>query len=323
MTSNRIAAGYSAARDRLKEAMKHNHGNYLPDGYVPVRRGDANAFLELIQKGTMWEAGNISNTDREVWRAPAEAGLEAYADSVKITAEGLVALCRGGFCIQGTVAEWHSWFACHPDHQPVKAEGEPINGKPISIHGEAIHTELPSNLGRLTHPDDIEQGASEEARYILGKLLPEWTALFLSKNKGYRNVESLGLRGYFVDLNRKIGKLKSVWWEGERLDHEGDREVALDMIGHLLLAIAWADNNIDGYRPEGSLTGPTESGSGWTNGAVFAPLTHERYENDGAWDALPPKIQDALRALAYGHEVVSTPSLRQVTNDFIPPKGIF
>lgn len=257
MSNNRIAAGYRAAMDRISKTLSHEHGSFLPDGYVPVRRADANALLEI--------------------------GLQAVRDEEKAS-----------------------------------------GGKPIAIHGEAIHTELPLNPGRLIEAGPaVEQGASEEAHYILGKLLPEWTAMFLSKNKGYRNVESLGLRGYFVDLNRKIGKLKSAWWEQESLEHEGDREVALDMIGHLLLAVAWADNNIDGYRPEGSLTGPTESGSGWTNGALFAPLTHEPHENDAAWDAMPPKIQEALQALAYGHEVVSTPSLRQVANDFIPPKGIF
>ena len=49
------------------------------------------------------------NTDRELWRASAEPGREAYADSVHVTEYGQIKLCRGGFCIYATIEQWHYW----------------------------------------------------------------------------------------------------------------------------------------------------------------------------------------------------------------------
>jgi hypothetical protein len=85
-------------------------------GYVEEVLGRADE-LELPPPATPPKA----NTDRELWRASAaEPGAEAYADSVSVSADGKIVLCRGGFCIRGTVAEWHAWFAAAPEHQPVK-----------------------------------------------------------------------------------------------------------------------------------------------------------------------------------------------------------
>lgn len=50
------------------------------------------------------------NTDRELWRAPAEPGYEAYADNVAVDPAGRIRMCRDGFCVQGTVEQWHRWF---------------------------------------------------------------------------------------------------------------------------------------------------------------------------------------------------------------------
>lgn len=49
--------------------------------------------------------------------------------------------------------------------------------------------------------------------------------------------EELGVKAQFVDINRKVGKLKRVLWEGKALKGEQVDEVLCDLIAHCLLTL--------------------------------------------------------------------------------------
>ncbi len=79
-----------------------------------------------------------------------------------------------------------------------------------------------------------------ELRNILAEELPEFLELFIRKNAEYgENAQTLGPKGQFADLWRKVGKLKTGLWDGheERLTSEGVDEILRDLIGHCLLTL--------------------------------------------------------------------------------------
>lgn len=94
---------------------------------------------------------------------------------------------------------------------------------------------------------------TEAARYIAEQLMPEFLALFLEKNRGYGNMHGdLGLRAQYVDIHRKVGKLRRAWWDAKPIGPETAREVCLDLIGHLFLALELLDGDApaDASDPE-------------------------------------------------------------------------
>lgn len=85
---------------------------------------------------------------------------------------------------------------------------------------------------------------TEAAKYISEQLVPEFLELFLEKNAGYGNMHGdLGLRAQYVDIHRKVGKLRRAWWDGKAIGPEQPREVVLDLIGHLFLALELMDGD--------------------------------------------------------------------------------
>lgn len=85
-----------------------------------------------------------------------------------------------------------------------------------------------------------EDYPTAEAELIFKYLLPEWRQLFLAKNEHYADVEQLGPKGVFPDVNRKHAVIKSVIWADKPMP-EGNEpigEVICDQIGHLFLM--WA-----------------------------------------------------------------------------------
>lgn len=79
---------------------------------------------------------------------------------------------------------------------------------------------------------------TEQARRVCVEILPGVLALFLRKNRDYReNAQTLGFKGQFADIHRKYTKLKRGWWDGIPLESEPAEEVAADMIAHLLLGL--------------------------------------------------------------------------------------
>lgn len=91
--------------------------------------------------------------------------------------------------------------------------------------------------------------------YVEQVLVPEWLRRYKQKARDYRgNHRTLGIRGQFSELWRKVFKLKQAWWEGIPLENEPPREVVIDMIGHLFLALEMLD------RPNGPTIACTECG---------------------------------------------------------------
>lgn len=76
------------------------------------------------------------------------------------------------------------------------------------------------------------------------EILPGAINLFLAKNKDYRIegidiAATLGVRGQWSDMFRKIAKLKQEMWDqdGSGLAFETAEEVIRDLIGHCLLSL--------------------------------------------------------------------------------------
>lgn len=79
---------------------------------------------------------------------------------------------------------------------------------------------------------------TDDARYILGTVMPHLLKLFLEKNRKYASVEKgydLGASGIIPDINRKVGILVDRLWHGNAEIGESTDEVIDDLIGHLLL----------------------------------------------------------------------------------------
>lgn len=84
---------------------------------------------------------------------------------------------------------------------------------------------------------EINNPPSEQSERILLRVLPKVLELFLNKNKDYADWPDLGLKGEFVEIWRKVHKLKSAIWDGKELVGEQDDEVLMDLFGHVLLAL--------------------------------------------------------------------------------------
>ena len=49
------------------------------------------------------------NTDRELYREPADMGMGYYANSVFVTKEGSIGMNVGGYVIVCPIAQWHTY----------------------------------------------------------------------------------------------------------------------------------------------------------------------------------------------------------------------
>lgn len=86
----------------------------------------------------------------------------------------------------------------------------------------------------------LEEGDSPALVDIVQLHIPEWARLFDKKNREYRGAEQeLGAPAQFVDMNRKMKKLKTALWdrEPEALTSEPTEEVLMDLIGHCFLTL--------------------------------------------------------------------------------------
>lgn len=76
------------------------------------------------------------------------------------------------------------------------------------------------------------------AEYIFEYLVPEFKKQFLPKNAGYGDMHNdLGLPAQYVDIHRKIGKLRRAMWDGLEIGPESIDEVLFDLIGHCFLTL--------------------------------------------------------------------------------------
>jgi hypothetical protein len=87
-------------------------------------------------------------------------------------------------------------------------------------------------------PDD------EKIIEIINSILPKCLELYLAKVKDYGGVSGgLGPRAPFVDMWRKMIKLKRCLWEGEDLKFEQPSEILQDFIGTVLNILVELDEH--------------------------------------------------------------------------------
>lgn len=120
---------------------------------------------------------------------------------------------------------------------PDKSEPDPGDGKidmpdfKMTVTEDGISVDYGDN-GYATNAQ------TDDARYILAKVLPGLLSKFLNKNSKYALAQSghdLGLKGIVPDINRKTSVLINRLWHGGGMVGEGTEEVIDDLIGHLLL----------------------------------------------------------------------------------------
>lgn len=82
--------------------------------------------------------------------------------------------------------------------------------------------------------------------WVVTEIIPDAIGLFLEKNEGYPyEISEFGAKAEIVELHRKYKKLKHAIWDGHPLVGEQAKEVAQDMIGHLILLIDALDQEDD------------------------------------------------------------------------------
>lgn len=88
----------------------------------------------------------------------------------------------------------------------------------------------------------------EQFERILRTSLPEFLDLFAAKNREYgNNADTLGPKGQFADIWRKIAKLKTGLWDDreEDLESESVDQILLDLIGHCFLTLDMRQQGLD------------------------------------------------------------------------------
>lgn len=82
------------------------------------------------------------------------------------------------------------------------------------------------------------------ARRIVDRHLPQALDHFLARNAEYGDDDdfNLGFRGQYVDISRKVQKLKRRWWDGQATDGgETDKVIVMELIGHLLMSLDYLE----------------------------------------------------------------------------------
>jgi hypothetical protein len=106
-------------------------------------------------------------------------------------------------------------------------------------------------VSKLNHEDgtvtlEFVNIPNEQARRIVEDVLPKVMELYLNKSKDYDgNVMALlklGPKASFVDLWRKIGKLKGALWDEKPMVGEQADEILADCVGHILITLDEMNN---------------------------------------------------------------------------------
>jgi hypothetical protein len=106
-------------------------------------------------------------------------------------------------------------------------------------------------VSKLNHQDgtvtlEFVNIPNEQARRIVESILPRVMELYLNKSKDYDgNVMALlklGPKASFVDLWRKIGKLKGALWDEKPMVGEQADEILADCVGHILITLDEMNN---------------------------------------------------------------------------------
>jgi hypothetical protein len=96
---------------------------------------------------------------------------------------------------------------------------------------------------------------NEQAIRVVNDILPEVIELYLSKSRDYggnvMDMLKLGPKASFVDLWRKVGKLKRAIWDEQPMVGEQPDEILSDLVGHVLIIL---DERQASHRPGSGLS---------------------------------------------------------------------
>lgn len=88
---------------------------------------------------------------------------------------------------------------------------------------------------------EIQNVPNEQAHRVLVDILPTLLELYMKKSKDYGgdvgNLADLGPKAAFVDMWRKMGKLKRALWDGVELEGEKPEEIMMDLVGHIFIIL--------------------------------------------------------------------------------------
>lgn len=102
---------------------------------------------------------------------------------------------------------------------------------------------------KIEMPDVFLLNVKGDAATIIEDLVPEWAHMFVRKNLGYGEMhQDLGVKAQYVDMHRKVRKLKRALWDLQDIGDETPREVLMDLIGHCFLTIALIDTEEEKKR---------------------------------------------------------------------------
>lgn len=118
-------------------------------------------------------------------------------------------------------------------------DANPFEGEPVrAIMHDGVDVDYGDQGYRVEAHTDL-------ARRILRVHLPATMELFLRRNAEYGddNDFDLGVQGQYVDISRKVQKLKRRWWDGveARDGEESDETIVMELIGHLLMSLDYMD----------------------------------------------------------------------------------
>lgn len=107
--------------------------------------------------------------------------------------------------------------------------------KPVPFTEIKVVRTLNDNLYTL----EVYNPPTQQATDVLMEVLPGVLELWLQRNRDYGDDPEgrLGPKAQFVDMYRKMKKLKRALWEGKNLTGEQPDEIIKDLIGHSMLAL--------------------------------------------------------------------------------------
>jgi len=131
---------------------------------------------------------------------------------------------------------------------PFSSQADEIMAKANSpaMYAQTMSTEPVIFTERCAH-DIVElrfENLPEHSIKVVYEILPKALELYLRKTKDYGGFSGgLGPKAPFVDMWRKIIKLKRCMWDGEPLRFEQTDEIVMDLIGTCLNILAEMGEN--------------------------------------------------------------------------------
>jgi hypothetical protein len=211
------------------------------DNLLPNEETDLKAFLsslpgtyEVPNKGTTWEEW----LQREGYTEPQMLGIHEHYLRTKLEDRGYPGL-RPTEEVMSDVIQSNPGVPLYPStsqaDEIMKKASEP-GMYPVTQYPRAC-TEPVVWVERLAdHIVELRfENIPEHSIQIVQDILPKAIELYLRKSKDYGGLSGgLGPRAPFVDMWRKILKLKRCMWEGEELKFEQTDEIIMDLIGTCL-----------------------------------------------------------------------------------------